>query len=421
MDPEIEVREYFLQNSSISIVTEEGETNNSPLVSAATCTFRSRSPVPLSHEALVDTRRGLPWATLDSQPSRTAVDLHRNSLDNVAKINLPIQRLTWSRKLGWYTTFILVFGTFVILSTILFLSYLWYGNHSDPTWQQLMAANWSIRSISLASLALRMAAGFQAGACTSMLASLALEHFIVPLPATAAVSTMRSSQPSPYSLVVAFFMSAFWPKIKQKKWLIRVPFLTVALVVLTTLLQFTSTALLSDLQANSVPGFNETTLSAFDLNQSSGYFASSPSSWELKPALYPTFAEYSEQPFIAPGVSDTGLTLRAFLPFDSVQTRQNIRNFSGKAYVLDSRVTCQQPILRNETVTYTGGGLAINGSLSASANTPRLRNASYPTGNGSSGLVSFSCVVMPYVVLPNDWPITLCQLIGTNPFAICRI
>lgn len=80
-----------------------------------------------------------------------------------------------------------------------------------------------------------------------------------------------------------------------------------------------------------------------------------------------------------------------------------------KAYVLDSRVTCQEPILLNETVTYntlvtynenvtsTIDSFTINRTLLASISTPRFMNASsmedfYSMNvvNSRSALVNFS-------------------------------
>ena len=69
---------------------------------------------------------------------------------------------------------------------------------------------------------------------------------------------------------------------------------------------------------------------------------SSTTLWQASlPVQWPTFAEYSEPPIQQTCVSDTGRSIRAFLPF-GVEDRQLIRNYSGKALVLDTRVTCQK-------------------------------------------------------------------------------
>jgi hypothetical protein len=47
------------------------------------------------------------------------------------------------------------------------------------------------------------------------------------------------------------------------------------------------------------------------------------------------------------GVDDTGVLLRAFPPFQNLDSRQALKQYSGKALVLDSRVSCQPPKLGN--------------------------------------------------------------------------
>ena len=63
--------------------------------------------------------------------------------------------------------------------------------------------------------------------------------------------------------------------------------------------------------------------------------------WIRNPPAYPAFAEYSA-PAINTGsnVDDTGVLLRAFLPYADAQSRQNLKDYSGKAIVLDSSVSC---------------------------------------------------------------------------------
>lgn len=47
------------------------------------------------------------------------------------------------------------------------------------------------------------------------------------------------------------------------------------------------------------------------------------------------------------GVDDTGIVLRAFLPYSKAESREMVRNYTGDALVLDSRVSCQRPILQD--------------------------------------------------------------------------
>ena len=90
---------------------------------------------------------------------------------------------------------------------------------------------------------------------------------------------------------------------------------------------------------------------------------------------YPTcpvadVAEYSEPPVVQDNVSDTGPSLRAFLPVGA-QERQLLRNYTGKAFVLDSRVTCQKPVITEFTVNALDH-LYFKGRVSPTTSTPRL-------------------------------------------------
>lgn len=125
----------------------------------------------------------------------------------------------------------------------------------------------------------------------------------------------------------------------------------------TTLLQFSSTALLSDLQLGRLPGLQINKSSTYDFAYeghgstfpvSDGYFDYTrgvtypvrwrSSTWTRNPPAFPAFAEYSEPVSVAENIDDTGVLLRAFLPFADAQSRESIRNYSGNAMVLDARV-----------------------------------------------------------------------------------
>jgi hypothetical protein len=72
-----------------------------------------------------------------------------------------------------------------------------------------------------------------------MLASIILEGTGVRLPKLAMVSLMRASAPAPHSL-----LRHVWHEAGIGKWM--VPFLALSLSFTTTVLQFTSTILLAD-------------------------------------------------------------------------------------------------------------------------------------------------------------------------------
>lgn len=125
----------------------------------------------------------------------------------------------------------------------------------------------------------------------------------------------------------------------------------------TTLLQFSSTALLSDLRLGRLPSFEVNRTSTYDFAYegqgsrfpvSGGYFDYTrgvtypirwrSSTWTRNPPAFPAFAEYSEPIPVADNVDDTGILLRAFLPFADAQSRETVRSYTGTAMVLDARV-----------------------------------------------------------------------------------
>jgi hypothetical protein len=75
-----------------------------------------------------------------------------------------------------------------------------------------------------------------------------------------------------------------------------------------------------------------------------GYFK-----WNVGVRQYPIFAEYAEGMVEngSAGISDTGLTIRAFLPIDDQGNRSSIHVYNGPATVVDSRVVCVRPNITN--------------------------------------------------------------------------
>jgi hypothetical protein len=163
---------------------------------------------------------------------------------------------------------------------------------------------------------------------------------------------------------------------------------------------------------------------------STQFIQPSSGAWNRKISKYASFAEYSESPYEADGVSDTGVTLRAFLPFGTAQDRENLESYEGKATVLDARVTCQVPQFQNATISWDGD--SFQGSLTPTRNTPRLANATFGIGSsdGSSETMDihpdrsrdFDCFINwnfwdgPSTDVPTkpEWRIALCQLWKSN-------
>ena len=83
------------------------------------------------------------------------------------------------------------------------------------------------------------------------------------------------------------------------------------------------------------------------------------------------FAEYSEAPVIQENVSDTGRSLRAFLPLDAPE-RRLLRNYTGKSFVFDSRVTCPQPVFTGFVFDPGTDNGYVGGFVAPTIATPRL-------------------------------------------------
>ena len=270
-------------------------------------------------------------------------------------------------RFGWLATTILVVTTTLILSVLGFLWFLWEADHNNKTWHRIAAKNWMTRTVALSSLVLRTSMSMQASTATSMLAGLALENTQILLLHFASVSMMRNTNAGPYMLSWLIFKAFLKDPWRWRRALI--PTLILVLVITSTLAQFTSTTLLADLKPGTVPGYNssETTATNFHTVDGSTPFTLRGTVWTKKPPFYPTFAEYHELPSDAPeDKSDTGLTLRAFLPVPGQEARSSLRTFSGLATVLDARVQCLRPQLTLEKGHFASGTLALNGSISAS-------------------------------------------------------
>lgn len=123
-------------------------------------------------------------------------------------------------------------------------------------------------------------------------------------------------------------------------------------------------------------------------------------SWSMGPPFYPAFAELRGELVQAdPLVADTGMLLRAFTPYADASARETIKNYSGEAFVIDSRVSCQAP--RIESIVFTRATYSnFSGKISNSIVAPRIQNI-VPT--------NFSCTY------GNINHLSLCQ-ISNNPF-----
>ncbi|KAF3933501.1 hypothetical protein ABW20_dc0104812 [Dactylellina cionopaga] len=121
-------------------------------------------------------------------------------------------------------------------------------------------------------------------------------------------------------------------------------------------------------------------------------------SWKFGiPYGFPTFAEYSLNVPAAPGLLDTGPTVRAFLPFISSDERSKLHRYEGKAAVWDARVICQKPHISNFKFHSDFIVPAISGNVRRTVSADIIQS-SQPEA------VPFFCAH------PGEGGITICQL-----------
>ncbi|KAF4958661.1 hypothetical protein FGADI_2209 [Fusarium gaditjirri] len=265
--------------------------------------------------------------------------------------------------------FAMVGGLLIILACVAFLCFLWFGNEDNSVWRHIVITNWVSRSITITSLVLRWSVTAQAVVMTSMIAALLLQMSQTPLAQAAAVSLAVCSNRGPHELIFRLPRS-----LGSQKWLF---WLVVLLMTcITTLLQFTSTALLSDVGSGIIIDSQSHKIS-YGLNSSFGSsLAPSGGYINARPLSYPAFAEYTEPASPRDGVTDTGLSMRAFLPIDPQSSREAVISYNGMATVMDSRVACMRPTFANVTVQSYGIYRWIAGSVWTKLKVPRMNTTS---------------------------------------------
>jgi hypothetical protein len=145
--------------------------------------------------------------------------------------------------------------------------------------------------------------------------------------------------------------------------------------------------------------------------------------WNVGVHQYPVFAEYAEGMVGngSSGISDTGLTMRAFLPIDSQGNRSSIHVYNGPATVVDSRVVCVRP-----NITNLGTHLApfepdrpfpapiLHGNISIPLDLLQEASASSlspPSSDKFNCSISFgiSSNYEDSKYHPSDWDLSICQ------------
>ena len=271
-----------------------------------------------------------------------------------------------------------------------------------------------------------------------MLAALALERGEVLLGNAASVTMMRNGLGS------GKLLSLSKKQLRNRKAMkgssLTIPCLILLETKILAFIQVITIILTSDIGLRPIPGYPKSSETTFGFTYITPNYTNVPqsrvlsrgTSWSRKASVYPNFTEYSESPFIEDGVSDTGLTLRAFLPYASAQDREDTYRYNGRTTVLDSRVTCQLPNLEGEAVQADlGSSLYFTGSVRATRATPRLGNVTFYWADVSGKEKVYNASVPFFCIAPSDkengetdltnqWRTTLCQLGECSSQNFCR-
>lgn len=341
---------------------------------------------------------------------------------------------SWKEKLGTFAIMILIAGSILFCAAVGTLAFLWFGNSDIPAWKEIIAREWLSKAISICIGVIQQVMMLQLGVVTATVASLALESRQIVIGDVASVSVMRATASSAGAFIMAW-QYLFRGQYRGARHS-RIFLLAYATATLWCLSQFLVLILLIDVSTRSTAGLVSTTNLPYNLHYtdmengsfigSSQFIEPSAGAWYRKVSQYASFAEYSEPPYEADGVSDTGVTLRAFLPFRTAQDREKLKSYKGKAAVLDARVSCQVPQFKNATLNVDYGRTRFRGSLAPTRHTPRLANATLDNNNSSDATVllqdrwrDFDCFLDVYWAEPSEfaqrsstheWHITLCQL-----------
>lgn len=285
------------------------------------------------------------------------------------------------QKVGLQTAVILVATLILTMAVIGFLAFLWTAPHENSFWRVIVVKGWAGGAVTVSSLMLRTAIDFQAGAAVAMLAAILLEtDYHLLLIDTAQVSKLRAGKAIPMDIAIPHIkaMRYMWPQSLGGYAQLSAVLL---LVATTLLLQFTSTMLVSDLSLGVLPSMPSSENLRFDFayewneTDRAWTFPLQPRAakpWMPNLPAFPTFAEFAKPIDVPEHVDETGHLLRAFLPFQDAQSRETISQYSGKALVLDARVSCQRPQLQQLYIDRNQSSFSLAGAFSKTSDVPNL-------------------------------------------------
>ncbi|KAF2026620.1 hypothetical protein EK21DRAFT_115674 [Setomelanomma holmii] len=312
------------------------------------------------------------------------------------------------------STFVLCFGC------LAFLTFIWVADLRNTVWLGIVLVGWTTRSVTISTLIIRWATAAQATTCTSILAAMLFVSGEVPLPAAAALSTMRFENTGPWSLLLSMRVEWRWRSSP-------VGLLAFFLSFTTLALQFSSSALLSQVGIASLPVRKTIPRTYYAADPAGQSFRSQDISLvsyiDTTPIEYPAFAEWISlgdvsnfstphgevRPNTDRGIRDTGTVMRAFLPIRDAVERSVLTEYQGYGTVVDSRVVCMKPNL-TDVVYSAGDGYRLTG-LADIHTKPRahLRRVDYINSSDTSYAFDCGFAAAGRYTDTQIWPITLCR------------
>jgi hypothetical protein len=307
----------------------------------------ARSFLPVSYRKQHD---AIEYATNNATVTKGTV-AEKTSMPSIASAKEPRRmQPSLSRKLGWQTCGTMISSSIGLAAALIFIIWLWNVDKRSSLWREIALRNWLTRCVTLSALVMRWAVSSQAILATSMIAALSLENRGAALPNAAEFSITRYVNSGPLYFLYSTLMSSRG----FRDW---VQVCILILLSITSLaLQFTSTFLVSDINpAGGIDGHRvqNQSFSTISGKAMKGNMITSPGCLSRRPNSFETFAEYVEQPLVLPNSTDTGVTLRGFLPLPNQQNRTDIRIYNGTASLVDARVFCTQPTLNLTVAKFT--------------------------------------------------------------------
>ncbi|KAI1764091.1 hypothetical protein GGR53DRAFT_332380 [Hypoxylon sp. FL1150] len=287
---------------------------------------------------------------LPGQSSKVRIDMLEVSITDSGDSQHVHKTMSLHQSFGVAACVTLIGGTAVTLLVLGFLIFLWFGEgpvtggeQASHVWRNIMLGEWLPQLITLSSLVMRLMIGAQASICTSMCAALILEIRKVLKSQAPQYSVIRALNDGPFNLIKLYLRQI------PNDFSLHPEFILLVCLCLTALgTQFSSTILLSDLDAASVVQSPSTISLKLFAGPDINIDTSATEYWSDQPLSFPSFGETPPGYFAQPnqrGLSDTGVKRRALIPFYQLNDRTTLRSYDGNAAVISSRVACMPPKL----------------------------------------------------------------------------